>query len=125
MSVSLTHINKVPKTPLKWANRATNVMFTRLNSPKHSMYNSPTHQVIHKEQEKGFGILTLPFNHLLNDASTESIIPLISMINTIISVIKNKSMHISNSVIVLWFSLSYYAKVYVNNPVVKQLFFHS
>ena len=103
MSVSLTHIKKVPKTPLKWANRATNDMFIRLNSPKHSMYISPTHQVIHKEQEKGFGILTLPFNHLLNDASAESIIPLISTMNTVMSVIKNKSMHISNSVFVLWF----------------------
>lgn len=103
MSVSLTHTNKVPKTPLKWANRATIDMFIRLNSPKHSMYISPTHQVIHKEQEKGFGILTLPFNHLLSDASTESIIPLISTMNTVMSVIKNKSMHISNSVFVLWF----------------------
>ena len=103
MSVSLTHTNKVPKTPLKWANRATNDMFIRLNSPKHSMYISPTHQVIHKLQLKGFAILTLPFNHLLSDASTESIIPLISTMNTVMSVIKNKSMHISNSVFVLWF----------------------
>ena len=103
LSVSLTHTIRVFKTALKWANRATNDMFIRLNSPKHSKYISPTHQVIHKEQEKGFGTFAFPLSHLDSVSSIESITPLISMINTIISVIKNKSMHISNSVIVLWF----------------------
>lgn len=89
------------------------------------MYIKPDHQVIHKEQLKGFGILAFALSHLDRMVSNSSIIPLKSIMKTIIRVSNNKSMSIGFGVYVLWSLPSYYVGEFVSNQVMMQLFFHS
>lgn len=89
------------------------------------MYIKPDHQVIHKLQLKGFGILTLPLSHLDRMVSSSSIIPLKSIMKTIIRVSNNKSMSIGFGVYVLWSLPNYYVGEFVSNPVVMQPYVHS
>ena len=97
LRVSLTHMNKRANTGVKKANKATIAMYGKVSFPIQSKYIRFVHQLIHKLQLAGFGILTFPLSHLDKVASISSINPLRSITNTHKSVIiSNFAISISN-----------------------------